>query len=339
MFSSRYRKGYARSLAEGMRYGVKYAPVAKYLYNRYAGAPVKQRRSYQTVTRRPYRKYKKKTKTRRYQKPIRKEIRELKQKVNSNLSTYIKKARTVAQLTVANVGETAYLNTGINSLSVLDGVIDAVKYFDPATPGSLITVNLTLPTFQNQVRFVKSYSKTTCRNNYLVPCDIRIYYLENKLDTSISASSSMSNSLADMSNGSITSQLIFPSDCHDFNDIWSIKTSKHVILAPGAEVSLSWSCKPFLYDTSLNDSHASAYQKSNHGSEVLVRISGVMSHGSTSGVTIGKGGVDVSVERHHTVEYPGGSDIKYLEVADGLQTTAGTVQVSQLIASQQTYTL
>lgn len=299
---------------------------------RYSRSMAKARKTY-----RPYRKYGKKCS--RKVNNISKQVKTLQKKVNASLSTYIKKSRSYGSAIIANVEECVYSSQTVHNISVLQGVIDSVKYFDPATPATLINVDLSAPTFQNQVDFTSSYSSVIAMNNYSVPVRVRSYFFEVRKDTSIAPETAISNGLTDMSNGTITSPLIYPSDVHDLNDLWSVKSSKSALLMPGQELQHSWNAPSFKYDVSLSDSHNTTYQKYFHGCVHVFRIEGVPSHGSTSGQTQGKAGIDWIFNRIHKVEYPGGSNIKYLEVDLTSGSAVGTVQCSLPSVSQETYTL
>ena len=339
MKSRKYSKSYAASVRDALYYGAKYAPVAKSLYKMYStrSVPAVVKRSYQkNRKRRPYRCYKKAAPQLR---GIKKDIRNLKRQQNSNQATYIKKFRSFDAAVTANENESIMNGLSMNSVTILQGVIDSVKYFDPATPATLITVDLTSPTFQNQVRFTKSYCKILARNNYVVPARVTLYVCKIKKDSNIIPSLAISNGIADMSNAAVTSPLIYPSDSHEFRDLWSIVKSKRVVLLPGEECSISHSFPAFKYDVALSDSHGLSFQTYFHGSYLLVRVEGVPAHGSTSGVTQSKAGVDIEYQRHHTVKYPGGADIEYLEVSDNRTSITGTIQVSQLDTEQATYGL
>lgn len=266
-------------------------------------------------------------------------VNQLKKTVDSSLSTYTKKSRDYGSTLVAAVEQCAYGSQTIHSVSVLQGVIDAVKYFNPSTPGTLINVDLSSPTFQNRVKFSSSYASINARNNYQVPVKVRSYFFVVRKDTGITPETAITNGLADMSNASITNPLVFPTDVHDLTDLWSIASSKTVLLNPGEEFTHSWSAPPFKYDVSLSDSHTSAYQKYFHGCIHVFRIEGVASHGSTSGSTQGKAGIDWILNRNHTVVYPGGSDIKYLEADLTSGSAVGTIQVSLPDIAQETYGL
>lgn len=333
-YYQRYRRiaSAAAGLYNAASYGEKYYR-AKRAVNaqivKQAGKPIRRR-------------YRRRRYNRTYTKQlprIKKDIAVLKKQVKSNTSTYIKKFRTFGTSLSAANNQCDYHEVGMNSVSILQDVIDSVKYFDPSTPGTLINVDLSAPTFQNQVNFVKSYCKVLARANYSVPTRLTLYICECKKDTSIAPATAISNSLTDFSNAASTSPLVYPTDCHDFNDLWKIVASKRCVLQPGQEVSLSHSFKPFMYDVSLADSQSDSYQTYFHGSIMLIRVEGVTAHGSTSGTAQAQGGVDLEVERQHVVKYPGGADIVYMEVDDNPNTIVGTIQLTNVDILQTTYGL
>lgn len=343
MYKQKYWHKYANSLATGIRYGSKYAPavkaVMKAINNRQTVKASPQYRRYvkknRVYKRRPYRGRRKSCST----KKLSKEVAKIKKQVSANTSTFIQKNRAFSSALVPNTTEVVYNTFSLNSLTNLESAIDAVKYFDPNTPGTLITVNLSTPTFQNQVRFTSCYAKAICRNNYSVPANVTIYVMSVKKDTGLAPTTVMTSSLADMSNTTITDPLIYPSDCHDFNDLWKITKSKSWLLSAGEECSLSHSMPSFNYDVSLSDAHNLFYQKGFHGSVFLVRVTGVLAHGSTSGHAQSKAGVDITYQRNYKINYPGGADIIYLESNDSPSAVVGTLQLSQLSNEQATYAL
>ena len=336
---NQYRKGYVRSLADGMAAGYKYAPVAKYLYRRYAGSGS----SVPAVVKKSYRKYKKRNKYKRRankrQNQLRKDVKDLKEQVKANTSKYIQLNKEYHSVNNSATNTSSIYSYSLNNKTNLNAAIDAVKYFDPDLPGTLINVDLTATTYQNQVRFTKSYGRATIRNNYSVPCKVSAYVCVCKEDTSISCTSAISNSLADMSNTDSTDVNIYPTMCHDFNDLWKIQKSKTVELQPGETMQISQGWKPFRYDISLHDSHGSSFQNEFYGSQILLRVQGVVGHGSTSGVALSKGGVDIVFDRHYTIEYPGGTDLIYIESNDSPDTVVGTLQMSTIDYEQSTYAL
>lgn len=302
---------------------------AQFVRNKYAKAIRKPNPS-------RYPKQKKILRPKKTLKAVAKEVNSLKKRVSTMNTLYTKKYRAFGSLTAAT-NQTGYVATALNNSGVVNGVIDAVKYFNPSAPSTLINVDLTAPTYQQKVRIVRSHLSYTIRNNFSVPCYVDAYFLKVKKDTSIDPDTAMSNSLADMSNAGLTSSQIYPSDCHDFKDLWRIIKHKRIRLDAGKEFIFSAACPSFEYDISLSDSQTESYLKYMHASCIMIRVEGIVGHGSTSGVDMMQCGVDYEVRRIHTVEYSGGVNTEYIEVDDNTQVISGTHQCSQLTNEQAAY--
>lgn len=333
MYKPKYWNKYANSFVQGAKLGRQLAPYAAYAYKKYTGS-----KKSVVSTKRPKRQYKRKVqKNAKIIKDVARKVQKLSDQVSANTSTYIKKYRICDSLLCASSNVVNYAVIQVNTKPVIEAVIDSVKYFDPSVPGTLINVDLTSATFQQEVRFSNVYSRCQVRNNYSVPAKVTIYFCKNKKDTSINPDTAISNSLTDMSNALITSPMIYPSDMHEFGDLWSISKSSTMVLEAGQELVMSNSLPSFKFDISHADDHALTYQRYFHGSCYLIRLEGVVGHGATSGTSRGKAGIDYCVDRHHTVKYSGGSDIIYLEVSDNSETVVGNNTVSQLANEQATY--
>lgn len=269
-------------------------------------------------------------------KAVAKEVNSLKKKVAVLNTKYTKKYRTLGALTCLT-NQCAYQTLSVNSASVLEGVIDSVKYFNPSAPGTLINVDLTAPTYQNKVRFTKSYVGATIRNNFSVPCYVDIYMCVAKRDTSIAPETAISNSFTDMTNAVITNSPMYPTDAHDFKDLWKIMKHKRIRLDAGKEFTFSSVLPAFDFDVSLSDSQTESFLKYFHGAALLLRIEGILGHGATSGTGMMPCGVDYEFRRIHTVEYSGGVNTEYIELDDNTSAISGTHQCSQLDNEQAAY--
>jgi len=295
----------------------------------------------------PYRKRQAK-KYVRYTKPkvstqskLARQVRILSKKIDGTLATYIKKYRSFASVRASATNANAFDAISLAGCGVLEGVIDAVKYYDPTAPTTLVSANLLTGSYKKSIQFKKMHFTCMAKNNYVIPCYVDIYMFMPKADTSIVPETAMTNSLADSSNVAYTSPLIFPSDCYQLMDIWKIVKHKRMFLAPGAQCEVTFSHNSsFNYDPSLVDSEAAEYQKRYGGYSGLIRVSGVLGHDSvTAQVTNNKAGVDVQWTRIHTVVYDAGIDTTYIEVDDNPGTIANTLQVTNMDTQQETYAL
>jgi len=327
---------YAKAGYSALKTGVQAANLLRGAYNLYTGGKKTTKATPVRVAAvRPVRR----TKVSRAKPNLQRQVKELMKRQDAVLGTYTRKIKAYTTAKSAATNEVRYSSASFNSIGVLTGTIDAVKYFDPANPSTLITVDLSAPNYQQSIRFVKSYGKLVIRNNYSVPCRATMYFVKCKTDTSIAPETAISNSLTDESNASITSPMIFPTDCHEFNDLWQIVKSKSVFLQAGQEASLSQSYPAFNYDGALGDDQTESFVKNYHGGYAMVRVEGVLAHGSTSGNTHSQAGVDMSFEQIQTVKYPAGVNVRYLEIVDSPTTIVGTCQLSQLDNEQASYAL
>lgn len=271
---------------------------------------------------------------------IQKDIREIKRSLDTQMSTYVKKRIAPTAINIAAVNTVDYGWLNFNGKDVIEDVIDAVKYFDPSVPGTLITVDLTAPTYQNEVRITSCYGGIEVRNNYLVPVRFSYYWVMPKIDTNENPEDAVTNGLTDIASATVTSAALFPSDSMLFTKLWKIVKSDTKLLYPGQDCSASYAVKDILYDNSLVDTHTTTFQCKMKSFALLMRIEGVPCHDSVTGnVALSRAGVDVVYKRYHTVKYPGGADIKYIEVSDGLQAIANTPNVSLQDVAQETYGL
>lgn len=342
-----YRRLNNREFAKDMAAGLS-LPVATYIYGKTSGYGNRSNKQAlnKSIRRAAGKPQKYKYSRRRFYKStsanvakLKKDVSKLKKEVKVTMSTYIKKYRNFPTALSAATTQCAYSESTLNSLSVLQDVIDNVKYFNPSVPGTLINVDLTAPTFSNKVLFKRSYVRAIARCNYSVPARVSMYVLSAKKDTSTVPTTTFSDSLTDTSNASSTSPLIKPSDCIYFRDLYKIDKHVKKLIYPGQELEISHSYPSFYYDISLADTQTDAYQPRFHGSLLLVRVEGVQGHGSTSGVAQSRAGVDIEFIRIHEVQYPGGADLLYIEVDDNPGAISGTLQLSLQDVAQETYGL
>lgn len=84
----------------------------------------------------------------------------------------------------SDVRECEYEDFGGLSVTGLETALSQLRYYDPATPGTLVTAPVGTGTFQREVHVTGVYHSLEIRNNYQVPCKITIYALTPKQDTS-----------------------------------------------------------------------------------------------------------------------------------------------------------
>lgn len=250
------------------------------------------------------------------------QIRNINRSLKSERGVLIWRAKDCASInsTVSNV---AYQQYSINTTGNMETCLANLRYYNPSDPANLVTASAATGTFYKSFLFKSMYAILELSNNYQVPCNVRVYILRVKDDTSITPSTAFEDGLADVGNPDNTSPLCYPTDSPQFNEMWRIVKSVDKKLLPGRKMSCSYSVRNINYDPSLTDSHNLSYQTRYKAFAFYVRIVGVEGHDTA--VTTEHGtlaaGVDVELRKTFTVEYDAGADIKTIVLADTSDTS------------------
>lgn len=247
---------------------------------------------------------------------LKKEVKHLKQLTESNMGTHIHRTIGSTQLS-ASVGQSTFGGlTGI-TMGVLEQALANLKYYDPSTPGTLLTAPGATGTFAREYLFKSIISSMEIYNNYQVPVHYTLYCFSPKEDTSITPSTAYTSGLADVGGISSTSVLAYPTDSDILTDLWKIVKSSRGILQPGQCASISHSVKPFQYDPSLYDSHSLDYQKASGCHTFYVRFHGPVGH-DTAAAERGflQCALDVIFRVKYEIKYAAGADIKQYSISD-----------------------
>lgn len=227
------------------------------------------------------------------------------------------------------------------STSTLESVLANCKFFNPAVPGTLTTADLSTGTYQRDIHFASAFSRLRVRNNYQVPVRVDIYCCLVKDDTNITPRNAWNNGLADMSSLTYTSPMTFPTDSHQFTDIYKIHMTSKKLLAPGQEHSVKYTAPKFIYDPSLVDSHGLTYLKQFKCHGYIVKVEGVLGHDTSAGEAGNlQAGVDIEIYRSFKVHYSAGAQIRILATSDGFDAfTNGGVITSKPVADNIGYSV
>lgn len=231
-------------------------------------------------------------------------------------------------------------------LPVTTGLIEAnilpyLKYFNPSTPGTLITTDFTSGIFSKEV-LLNIYASILLRNNYHVPCVCDVYLCGVKNDTDVAPSTYVTDGLTDIGLSSPSTNIVgYPTMSDSFMDNYKIVKHSKIKLKAGEEAHLSHNTGKFTYNPQLVDIHNLSYQKEYKSFVYLVRVQGVVGHDNTTSTQIGvlAAGVDMLLKLNATVEYNAGADITYTIVGNYLSTMTGTPIVSTPDVESESYTL
>lgn len=272
---------------------------------------------------------------------LKRDVKRLKIKAEGDQGTLVYRYRGVGRI-LASINSNAMQYVGISGVSTLEAVIANLKYYDPSAPTTLVTADFASGSFQKEVTFSKIYGKVTVRNNYQVPCKVKLYVCRPKEDTSISPIVCYTNGLTDMGAPTSTSTLMNLTDSDEFNSLWNIiKSSKHTLL-PGQEASIIHSGKLFQYDPSFVDDHTLSFQARFDGAVVVIRVEGVLGHDTSANEQARmQAGVDYESYILHEVQYSAGADIKYYVLSDNASAsfTNGGVCSSMPVADNIGYSV
>lgn len=291
--------------------------------------------------------YTKKTYYRRKTKPsinkLKSQVRQVQKSVESNMGTHVQRRRATGGV-LASTAQKIITSSELCSITLLEEVLAQLRYYDPSAPSALVQASGVTGTYQKEFYFKSIYHCLSVRNNYQVPCKVKLFFVQSKRDTSIAANTAFTNGLADVGNPTSTSPLVYLSDSPQFNDLYSIVTSsKSVMLQPGAELSISNISKGFQYDPSFVDSHALSYQRRYQDMQFVIDFQGAIGHDT---VVAGQQtnlpcGLDWWVHTTFTVRYSAGADIKYIYIDDEADSTFtnGGVVSNMPVSDNQSYSV
>lgn len=256
-----------------------------------------------------------------------KNIKKMNKKLEALTSQHTFRASDYVQLqSNANFMSNVAFEMGTD-LDLTISLLNASTY-DPAT-GAIVTTNLNLAGSNKELLCLGWHNEITLRANYLVPVEYVIYSCITKIDNSIGPLSLFTDGAATISNSTISSDMIFPSDIPELNLAFDVKRVKHGTLASGQELSVShFQNKPFRYSPSLADEIDPEFVKAFGTQVFIVRIKGVPAHDSIDVLVTGynKAGVDIVQKTTIKWEYDGGADFHTIRILEGADVFTGVAK-------------
>jgi len=291
--------------------------LAKYGYNQLTKSSMKNIVSKVSRKPRPSRMRPTRTSKKSSVKTLAKQVKALSKEVKASDGTLIVHQRAGSYVETAS--GCAYGNGGSVTMAYLETVLGQLRFFDSATPNTLVQASGASATYQRDYLFKSIYGKQIARNNYKIPVRCTIYCCTPKKDTSIAPATAFTNGLTDIGNPSATSSLLHLTDSEEFSDLWKIHSSSSKILQPGTEMSLTYTAKDMLYAPSVFDSHALTYQNRFKNMQMLIRVEGCLGHDSVLTTTqfgLGPSRVDTLFHAKYEVCYDAGIDLKFIYLDD-----------------------
>lgn len=269
-----------------------------------------------------------------------KSVKSIQQELKCNRSQLIYHARATSKL-LSSVNSCSYFFYSPNPISTYETVLGQLRFFDSATPSSLVTADGSSGTYSRDWRFTTVYSKIEAWNNYQVPAWVTIYTVVPRADTSIGADTAFTNGLADVGNPTSTSPLIHLSDSPQFNKLWKIVEHKKSLLMPSECSCITESVKNVCYNPSITDSQTYTYQPRYKAFAYIVRVEGVIGHDSSADQQAQlAAGVDLCLVNKYVVSYDGGVELTYHYVTDSAPSfTNGGLVSSKPVSDNIGYSL
>lgn len=267
-------------------------------------------------------------------------VKELKQESKASQGKLTYRARNTGRLLVGNNSQ-SIMAVGLCSKTSLETVGAQLQYYDPSTPGTLLTADMATGTYSRQYLFKSFMGAITIRNNYQSDVDVKVYLCTPKDDTDIPPNTAWANGATDGSNATSTTIGVYPSDFSQFRDVWNSKQLCNKSLSPGETTKVSHVEKNFLYDPSVTDAQSQLYQKLYKSFSFMIVIQGCPAH-DTSLYEVGyqQAGVDLVFHTTAVVHYDAGVGLERVYIDNNLPNpTNGFVQSHQPIPDNIAYSV
>ena len=270
------------------------------------------------------------------------QIKELKNSESASLGKMTYRTQAVNRV-LCGVNVQSVDRSNIATAGDYEDALSRLKYYDPATPGTLITAAAATGSYQKNFLIKSLYSKLELRNNYQTDVELTVYLCRVKADSSISPTTAWTNGITtDAGNVSASTELgQYPTDYDVFNDLWSAKRVIHKVLSPGESTFATHSVSNVEYNPALTDEHSSTYQQRFAACEWLIVVKGCLSHDPAQNEQgTSEAGVDLIHHKTWQVSYDAGVNLSYIETNISLDTpTTGFVQSHQPIPDNIGYSV
>lgn len=307
---------------------------AKYLYNQaFDGKPK------DTFKKTNFQKPKKHVQ-KSFPKKIKAQIKHLKDLAEADTGTLIYRKRSTNQLLAAENNQ-AMKDIAGSSTALVESALNQCRYYDPSNPSVLLVPTLS-GSINKSYLVENTYSKLTIRNNYQVPCKLKVYLCKPKSDTSNTPSAFVTSGLTDSSNGSILNTNMYATDSPHLQEAYTIVKTKTYEIQAGKEIQCTHSEKEFNYSPDFVDSHALTYQKAYKSFVWLLVLQGTLAHDSVinteQGIT--QASIDIMVDLVYRVKYNAGMDLKYIYIDQALDTFTNSAVISNKpVSDNQSYSV
>lgn len=258
-------------------------------------------------------------------KPLKKRVAQLEKKTKQNYATHVFKSSSTFQPS-ASQNQSGYTCGHFTNRSLIEAALAAIPIVNTAAVGTM--AQLDMSSLPNPTKWhFKAYAECRIRNNYLYPCEVRIYVCKPKVQTGNSAEVQVSNGLNTHANPSITASTLdlYPSDAQLFGETYKTILFKKVKLQAGDEIRVPWS-ENMVYDQEYGDNVTSAYTPRD-SRQIMVRVTGCLGHDSTTTSNIGftAAKLDCVILRRFVFKFPALAPNQTLYETTGLSSMSTAV--------------
>ena len=258
------------------------------------------------------------------------QIKNLKDSVASTEGYYTYIRRTQSSV-ASDIGRAEFKATILsNSNTLKETVLATVPFFDPSAPTTPDLTDCTVGNFSKEFRFTAVTQRIKVVNNYVIPAYVSVYVIVPRQDTSKAVLSTFNEGLDDVVDES-TDLAYNPTiklyDSPHFKKLFKIVKTTSKLLKPGQQIVQWYKTKPFTYDPSYNDSHASTYKPKHGAFQTLIRLEGAFGRDGTQAnaeYSALKAAVDYDIQIRYDIKYDAGAKIRWFIVSDDTKTDAFT---------------
>lgn len=245
------------------------------------------------------------------------DVDRLKRCVDQTVGTMTYRQSQVTNCAAAN-SAIGYRVLDASTPSQMETALGNLKYYDPSTPGTLVTAAGASGTFSKPLLFESAYVSAEVRANYQQEAHVSVYLCRPRGSTDVNVNTAFTNGLTDSGAPTASSPLVYPTDSSEFNALWvPLKTWKF-ILAPGQSRSCGMDLGEIKYDPAVFDSSNEAYSNFSKSCQWFIRVRGPLCHDTvTLARNFGQTDVDIYASTVYKICYPAGINLDYTVVADG----------------------
>lgn len=274
--------------------------------------------------------YKKSRAKRAKSAPLKKRVTILEKKLKDETSTHTYKFGSTLALS-SSLGFMGLAYTGLCNAGTFEAVLANMPRVNTALPGTATTWDAT--TLKQPATWpMNGFWKVMIRNNYLFPCNIRMYIIKPKEDHDVAPDQAVigANGYSKEATPSISNvndPWFYPCDSKEFCDLWTIIETSQVQLQSGDETEYFYKEK-FIYDQEILDNNARTYLKK-YARYVLFRIQGVICHDSlvVSTISFSSAKADVITYGKLTVQHTTDAPFRTIHEVSGISTSVTGTQI------------